>query len=80
MVCEEMAPPRPVLNKSGNTPRLTIQGTSGMHPEIQYAGILSAETSWLTLTNLVLTNQSQTVIDPSASGAPIRYYRAIMKP
>jgi len=79
-VCDDLAPPRLLLTKSGNTPQVTIQGSSGTHLEIQFAGAVFTNASWLELTNLVLTNNSQTVSDPSATGVPTRYYRAKLKP
>lgn len=79
-VCDDLASPRLLLTKSGNTPQVTIQGSAGTHPEIQFADTLSTNTSWLALTNFVLTNNSQTVGDPFASGVPTRYYRAKLKP
>ena len=79
-VCDDLAAPRMLLTKSGNTPQVTIQGSAGTHPEIQCAAVLSTNTSWLALTNLVLTNYTQTISDASASGVPTRYYRAKLTP
>jgi hypothetical protein len=79
-VCDDLASPRLLLTKSGSITQVTIDGSPGTHPEFEYAAHVSTNTSWLALTNLVLTNRSQAVGDPSAAGVPIRYYRAKLKP
>jgi hypothetical protein len=47
---------------------------------VDVAEILTATTNWLTLTNLTLTTNPTTVIDPASAGVSNRYYRAVLLP
>lgn len=68
------------ITHANGTPVLHLSGDTGRQYAIEYESTLAAFPDWLTLTNLVLTNSSQAVSDPSAAGAPTRYYRARVMP
>jgi PKD domain len=55
---------------------LVITGHSGVRYDIQKADSLQA-TNWITITNLVLTNNSQLWIDLSSTNSANRFYRAV---
>jgi hypothetical protein len=79
-VCDDLASPRLLLTKSSSAPQVTIHGLVGTHPEIQFTDALVTSPAWFSLTNLIMTNASQTISDQSAVNAPTRYYRATLKP
>jgi hypothetical protein len=68
------------ITHANGTPVLHLSGDTGRQYAIEYKSSLAAASIWQTLTNLVLTNSSQTVGDPSAAGAPTRYYRTRLVP
>lgn len=59
---------------------VSLSGILGRQYRVDAAEILNATTNWLTLTNLTLTTNPTTVIDPTSAGATNRYYRAVLLP
>jgi len=62
-------------------PGITFSGQPGQTYSIQYATNLT-QTSWITLTNLTLTQIQQIWVDTSvnAANSPRRFYRAVLVP
>jgi formylglycine-generating enzyme required for sulfatase activity len=58
-------------------PMLTIQETVGSANQIQYREDLGDPNAWITLTNLMLSNNLSLFVDTSAPPAPRRFYRVI---
>jgi hypothetical protein len=66
------------LELNGSQPRLSVTGTTGATYRVEYAASLPA-TSWLTVSNVLITTSPQLVLDSSASANPgSRFYRAII--
>jgi uncharacterized repeat protein (TIGR03803 family) len=66
---------------SNNLPQLVLSGSLGGRYALEYASELPAGNRWqslLNLTNVVLTNNPQSIIDTSASGESRRFYRAVL--
>ncbi|MEY4201225.1 MAG: hypothetical protein RLZZ265_2965 [Verrucomicrobiota bacterium] len=59
---------------------VSLSGILGRQYRVDVAEILNATTNWLTLTNLTLTTNPTTVIDPASAGVSNRYYRAVLLP
>lgn len=68
------------ITQTNGAPVLHLSGDAGRQYAIEYKSSLAAASNWQTLTNLVLTNNTQAVGDPPAVGVPTRYYRARVTP
>ena len=66
----------PVITNITLAPRLTIQSDLGDTNQIQYATNL-AQSNWVTLTSLVVTQSPYWFADLTAPSAPARFYRVI---
>jgi hypothetical protein len=60
-------------------PGISVFGPVGSSNRIEYTTVLPA-TSWVPLTNVVITNIPTMLYDPSASGDSARFYRAFRWP
>jgi hypothetical protein len=65
---------RPIRLANGQF-QLVFSGESGTNYTLQSS---SNFVDWIPVTNFTATNSPQTLTDPSAVGAPKRYYRAVM--
>lgn len=66
----------PVINNIAMVPRLTISSDLGITNQIQYT-INVAQPTWITLTNLVVTQSPYWFVDIAAPPAPVRFYRVL---
>jgi formylglycine-generating enzyme required for sulfatase activity len=56
---------------------LTLQGATGSSNRVQYAESLASATVWQSLTNIVLTNASCVIRDPTGPSTQARFYRVL---
>jgi len=77
-VVKLIVPPVPgPVSFSNQIPQVAINGLARPSIQIQVATDLTA--SWSVLTNLVFTNGTGLAIDPAATNAPQRFYRAVVQ-
>ncbi len=69
-----------IANRSPQSPATTLilYGYPGSTNQIQYANALGGVNPWMPLTQVVLTNSSATVIDPTLLQSGARFYRALL--
>ena len=59
---------------------ITVNGLPGRTAQIDGSGELGPAASWVTLTNIVLSGETQIVVDPTVTNAPTRFYRGQLPP
>jgi hypothetical protein len=73
------APPSLALSLAGGSPTLSLEATPGITLSIQSSD-LGSNSWWGTLTNLPITQSTQTWTDPSPGSGTARFYRAVWIP
>lgn len=71
--------PRLSATIHSGTPALSFEGTLGARCQLEFSTSLPA-TNWTALTNLALPASPYTILDPTASSAGQRFYRAVAAP
>jgi uncharacterized delta-60 repeat protein len=73
-------PPMLGITLASEMPTLQISGEIGRQYVIEYVSDLPASNQWTALPAFTITNSPQTVVDPTATNAVQRFYRARLGP
>lgn len=68
------------IARTGGTNQLTLAGPTARQYVVEYVNVLPASNAWQTLSNFTLATSPFTLVDPAASTAPRRFYRAGILP